>query len=271
MRSVTTRLSLSFATYVVLLVSVVLATGYVLRRQHDDGLVVNLSGRQRMLTQRMTHQLFTYATMVDTGADVTDARQRVATTMRVFESTLDALENGGPAPVDLQMASFRDCPPASSVVGQRLAIVRRTYGMYKRAAEDVLRGDAGGRTAGIASIRAMESELLAEMDAAVTLLQGEAEAKVTELFKIQGLALFLSVLLTWLLLRWVRAGVTQPLERLREAAEEMSLGNLHKAVPVTGSPELRSLAQSIDRLRTSLRALMDGRKADPVASEMADW
>lgn len=51
----------------------------------------------------------------------------------------------------------------------------------------------------------------------------------------------------------------------------MSLGNLHKAVPVTGSQEIRSLAQSIDRLRTSLRALMAGRKGDAVASEMADW
>jgi methyl-accepting chemotaxis protein len=271
MRRATTRLSLSFATYVVLLVSVVAATGYVLRRQHDDGLVVNLSGRQRMLTQRMTHQLFTYATMVDAGADVTDARDRVTTTMRVFESTLDALENGGPAPVDLQMASFRDCPPASAVVARRLEIVRRTYANYRRAADDVIAGDAERRARGIATVRATESALLAEMDAAVTLLQGEAEGKVTELFAIQGVALVLSVLLTLLLLRWVKSGVTEPLEALREAAEEMSLGNLHKAVPVTGSQEIRSLAQSIDRLRTSLRALMAGREGDAVASEMADW
>lgn len=272
MTRVASRLSLSFSVYLLLLVAVVSATGWVLRRQRDDGLVVNLSGRQRMLTQRMTHQLMTYAAKLDRGADVADARTRVRGTMRVFETTLAALDQGGPAPIDLQMASFRDVPSASRAVAARLALVRSTYQPYRDAAQQILVGDPSVRVAGIEAITTIESDLLAEMDAAVSLLQREAETKVNELFVIQGAALLLALLFTFVLVRWVRTGVTEPLEKLREAAEEMSLGNLHKAVPVSGSAELRSLAESFDRMRTSLRTLLStARPNDAVAVEMADW
>ncbi|UJR82830.1 type IV pili methyl-accepting chemotaxis transducer N-terminal domain-containing protein [Sandaracinus amylolyticus] len=275
MTHVGSRLAWSFATYVLLLAVVVTATVFLLRRQHDDGLVVNLSGRQRMLTQRMTHQLMTYAARADAGADAADARQRVRTTMRVFETTLDALASGGPAPIDLQLASFRDCPPASRTVARRLEVVRHLYASYRHAAQSILEGTPEARRAGIETITTLETELLGEMDTAVTLLQREAEAKVSELFVIQGVALLASLVLTLLLVRWVRSGVTAPLEKLREAAEEMSLGNLHKTVPVAGAAELRSLAESIERMRTSLRTLLEDRaperERDSVAVEMSDW
>jgi methyl-accepting chemotaxis protein len=272
-KRVASRLSLSFSVYLLLLVAVVSATGWVLRRQRDDGLVVNLSGRQRMLTQRVTHQLLTYSAKLDARADVTDARSRVRSTMRVFEATLAALDQGGPAPIDLQMASFREVPAASRPVAARLAMVRATYSPYREAARKILEGDAAARASGIETIINIESDLLAEMDAAVSLLQREAEAKVNDLFVIQGAALVLSLLFTLLLARWVRTSVIEPLERLREAAEEMSLGNLHKAVPISGSTELRSLAESFDRMRTSLRTLLTGarRSTDAVAVEIADW
>jgi methyl-accepting chemotaxis protein len=268
---VANRLSLSFLTYVLLLIGVVSATVFVLRRQHDDGLVVNLSGRQRMLTQRMTHQLLTYASKLDRGADAHDAADRVHRTMRVFETTLIALSDGGPAPIDLQMATFRDAPPASQVVRTQLFRVRALYMRYQQGADAVLKGTTVERANGIDVIVANESDLLAEMDAAVSLLQREAEAKVTQLFFIQGAALALALLLTFVLLRWVKNSVTEPLEKLRDAAEEMSMGNLHKAVPLTGSAELLSLGESLDRMRTSLCTLLDARGHDPIRAELAEW
>jgi nitrate/nitrite-specific signal transduction histidine kinase len=271
MTRVASRLSLSFLTYVLLLVCVVSATVFVLRRQHDDGLLVNLSGRQRMLTQRMTHQLLTYSSKLDHGADAHDAAERVHRTMRVFETTLNALSYGGPAPIDLQMATFRDAPPASEVVRTQLFRVRALYARYQEGAVAVLKGSPLERASGIEVIVGSESDLLAEMDAAVSLLQREAEAKVTQLFFIQGVAVALALLLTFVLLRWVKDSVTEPLEKLRDAAEEMSMGNLHKAVPLTGSAELLSLGESLDRMRTSLCTLLDARARDPIRAELAEW
>jgi nitrate/nitrite-specific signal transduction histidine kinase len=269
---VSTRLLVCFLCYVALLAGIVGATVLVLNRQHDDGLVVNLSGRQRMLTQRMTHQLLTFSSRLDGQADVADARQRVRTTMNVFETTLMALIEGGPAPTDLQLTAFRDVPPVSSSVVRRLNRVRQVYQRYREGAEAILEGSSTARKAGLESIISLESQLLTDMDSAVSLLQREAEKKVTDLFMIQGAALALSLMLTAALMRWARASVVQPLEQLRAAAEELSLGNLHRAMPNEGSPELRSLSESLERMRTSVRALLETRRrSDPVSMDMADW
>lgn len=271
MSRVGSRLAWSFVAYLLLVGGIVGATAVILGHQRDDGVVVNLSGRQRMLSQRMTHQLFTYAARVDAGADPMDARERVLTTIRVFESTLAALEEGGPAPLDLHMASFRTLPAAPATVADRIARVRRIYEPYRASARTVLDGPPEQRAEGLRGVVATETELLAELDSVVTLLQGEAESNVRSLFVVQAVAIFLGLVLTLALLRWVRHGVTEPLEKLRDAAEDMSLGNLTRPVPREGAAELRSLGESFERVRMSLRALIDKRQADDVASEMAGW
>ena len=58
---------------------------------------------------------------------------------------------------------------------------------------------------------------------------------------------------------------------LSAAAEEMSLGNLHKAVPLSGSAELLSLGESLDRMRTSLCTVLHARPKDPIRAELAEW
>ena len=55
------RLSLAFLLFFILLVSIFTVTKSVINTQKDDGLIVNLSGRQRMLTQRMTKETLIYA------------------------------------------------------------------------------------------------------------------------------------------------------------------------------------------------------------------
>src|SRR5690242_9997913 len=107
-KSLSVRLTLSAVLFLLLLLGTVAATVFVLQRQADDGLVVNLSGRQRMLTQRMTQQLLAYSAMRERGEDPQVQRQAVLLSMQVFETTLQALDRGGPAPMDLQMVNMRD-------------------------------------------------------------------------------------------------------------------------------------------------------------------
>jgi nitrate/nitrite-specific signal transduction histidine kinase len=82
-RSLSARLYLSFVVYLSLVVALSLSCSFVLRTQRDDGVSVNLSGRQRMLTQRMTHQLLYFAMQVRQGKPTVEARDAVLSTMRV--------------------------------------------------------------------------------------------------------------------------------------------------------------------------------------------
>ena len=66
------------------------ATWTVSRNQRLDGLVINIAGRQRMLSQKMAKE----ALAVADGTDTALAAKRDAT-MAVFAQSLDALRQGG--------------------------------------------------------------------------------------------------------------------------------------------------------------------------------
>lgn len=80
------------------------------RNQHADQDVINLAGRQPMLTQKyfkeyQTEAFFSRSQGGEFGED------SFLKTKKVFDTTLDALINGGEAPLDLEMTSFITIPP----------------------------------------------------------------------------------------------------------------------------------------------------------------
>src|SRR6478735_165834 len=206
-KSLGARIALIHVCYMCLLAAVVLTTGVVLQKQRDDGLVVNLSGRQRMLTQRMTHQLLGYAQLRDQGKPAQAERQALLLTLQVFEKTLEALDHGGPAPMDLQLVNLRQTPPASAPVSAQLARVRGLYWSHEKQARLILDGTETERHAAVAYIIENNSELLSEMNTAVSILQSEGEARVRQLYYIQGGALLLALLVFWLLSSYVERTV----------------------------------------------------------------
>ena len=267
-RSVATRLHASFVVYFGLILALGLSCSWVLQRQHDDGLVVNLSGRQRMLTQRMTHQLLYYASLVRDARPSIEARNAVLGTMRVFETTLTALDQGGSAPLDLQMTSMRALPAGSREVRQQIVRVRNVWSSFRLQARAILDMDASARDAAIERLVTNNTELLAEMDAVVVLMQREAEAKVEVLSMIQRGAMALGLLITVVLVWFVHWSITIPLKELALASREMSLGNLHREVPCDGPAEIANIGQSFERLRLSLRTVMAAQNRSPMMDAM---
>jgi methyl-accepting chemotaxis protein len=82
------------------------ATWWVAGQQKDDGLVLNLAGRQGMLTQKMTQELLSYQIeSVRTGRDDVAQANRVRNTMKIFDMTLSALKDSGRAPLLLDLGN----------------------------------------------------------------------------------------------------------------------------------------------------------------------
>lgn len=256
MGGISSRLRIVFGAFFLLLAASALSSALLLGQQHDDGLIVNLSGRQRMLTQRITHQLLTYAAARDAGQLAVAERDAVLRSIRVFEATLRALDEGGRAPLDLQMTRMRPTPPASPDVAAQITRVKRVFRGYRDHAQRILDGDADARRAGVAHVVLHNTELLDEMDAVVVLMQSEAEDKVGRLNIIQAITVLAGLFLMLAMEVFVRHAITRPLEKLQDASEEMSMGNLHRVVRVTGPLELVTLADSFERLRLSLKTLL---------------
>jgi nitrate/nitrite-specific signal transduction histidine kinase len=93
-----------FPISLMVLFSILIYTGYYFSSiQKDDGLRINLSGRQRMLTQKITKEILLYKI----GEISPDSIKK---SLEIFTETENALIKGGQAPLDMESENYRILP-----------------------------------------------------------------------------------------------------------------------------------------------------------------
>ena len=161
-----------------LVLGMFLVTWYATSNQKDDGLVINLAGRQRMLSQKMTKEflLVTEKSRQSNSIDKASADQ-VRATMEVFDITLKALTHGGKAPLDLDLTKtqFRLCPKAEEPVFSQLLIVNKKWQTFTGNMEIILQGKDKNKEL-TQWILFNNVPLLKEMNKAVVMMQSQSEA-----------------------------------------------------------------------------------------------
>ncbi|MEM8756429.1 MAG: type IV pili methyl-accepting chemotaxis transducer N-terminal domain-containing protein [Planctomycetota bacterium] len=91
---ISTRVFLAAATFCGITILTSIGTRVLLDGQRASGLMVNLAGRQRMLTQRMTKEALELANAAD-AAQRAAAADKLGGTALLFDDTLAALAHGG--------------------------------------------------------------------------------------------------------------------------------------------------------------------------------
>jgi methyl-accepting chemotaxis protein len=256
--TITSRIIGLFAAFAVLLGAGTLASHIVVKQQADDAVIVNLAGRQRMLTQKMTKE---GAQLVNTAREGNEAlltaqREQLQTTLRAFETTLLALRDGGPAPLNLEMTRMRQLPPAQTPeIARELTGVLAQWEPFKVSMNQLLRTN-GADAAAAKAVMAGNLPLMEQMNTVVTLMQRDSEQKVNTLVMVQSGALALGLLLV-VVGAWVaRSTIARPLLELSAAARSMSTGNLNVDFDLRGTREVKELGASFDRMRASMVAAL---------------
>lgn len=257
--SIQGRMIAFFSAFALLVAAIVLTTVVVLQGQADDGLVINLAGRQRMLTQKMSKESLMLANAAFAGQDssLEERGEQLRQTMRLFEATLFALRDGGPAPLDMQMSQMRDTPAAEDKgTRDQLNQVAELWKDFKGHLNGVL--SSGGRSQeDVDAVASKNLNLLKEMNVAVTLMQYSSEQKINRLYIVQAVAFLIAIALVIIGAYMAQAMISTPIQRLAEAAHAMSVGDLDAEVRVGGSREVDQLSRSFDRMRSSMLATLD--------------
>jgi methyl-accepting chemotaxis protein len=241
-----TAILLSFA---VLLAGGAFASHVVLSRQADDALIVNLAGRQRMLTQKLTKEAAELANLAHDAAnpvEIANKREQLQNTVRVFETTLFALKDGGSAPLNLEMTKMRTTQAiAVPEIQKQLSSVAALWEPFKKATSTLVASN-GGDAGALKTVMQTNMPLMA------------SENKVGVLVIVQGLSLALGVGLA-IAGAWIaRSTITKPLVELAAAARTMSTGNLNVDLNLSGAQEVKELGASFDRMRASMLATLGG-------------
>ncbi|VFQ43151.1 methyl-accepting chemotaxis protein [Desulfoluna butyratoxydans] len=251
--SIKVRQTLLMVGFSVIVVFMFCSTVVVSGRMKDDGLVINLAGRQRMLTQKMTKEILHYTASPDASSAAT-----IRNTAKVFDLTLKALTDSGNAPLTLNLktTAYRHCPAAG---GEVRAQLERVSGLWKRFyghLETIVSGGAGAADS-LAWVQANNLSLLGEMNKAVLLMQKASEKKLSLLYSLQigGVAVGLLVMLLGIRMTF---GLLTRLARVEKFARRLGSGDLNATSGIDGSDELGRIGGSLDTMAGEMKAMLQG-------------
>jgi len=249
LKSLQGRLTLLFVAFALLVLISVGATVWGVETQRQDALVINLAGRQRMLTQQMARLAF------ESGVGEEAANAALRDTEQTFDQTLQALRDGGTAPylsdTTVTLPFTRD-PGIRSALNQ----VELTWSDF-RALLDELQQTPRGAPSFTVTLQAIEeksSTLAAQADDVVRLYEADSVSKMNRLRVIQ-IGFFLCALILLGAGVWVtRRSALTPLRQLARAANRLGENDLETAIQPEGPQEMRKLAQAFESMRLSLRS-----------------
>ena len=224
--------------FMVFLVTV-LAGGFfvfkAIRSQHADKDVVNLAGRQSMLTQKyfkeyINELIFAKSEDKDFGKD------SFLKTKKVFDAALVALINGGYASLGLEMTKVAIIPPTTDPeVKNKLMEVKQLWDSTHESLNKLTEVEPNSAEYIAAYDDAYNSAnaTMKVMNEAVNMYQANSERKMSMLLWIQGGAVgivLLAIGLSWLffsrplikLLREIAEKLTQSSEQIASATSQIS-------------------------------------------------
>ncbi|MBI3942907.1 MAG: type IV pili methyl-accepting chemotaxis transducer N-terminal domain-containing protein, partial [Chloroflexi bacterium] len=211
------------------------ATFLAVQAQADDATVINLAGRQRMLTQKMTWLALTQPDNPDLGASI-----------QLFDQTLRALQDGGPTFDSTGRIVTLPSPP-DAALRRQLAEVAQTWTTLR----------AHLQTVDAEALQVEAPSILDQLDAVVSGLATRAQAK---LFRLQLIQL-ISFAAGLLILAWghyiTQRHIVQPIEILRMAAHRIAQGRLADPIPPMSEDELGELGSSIETMRAEIATTRD--------------
>ncbi|BCO09006.1 hypothetical protein GF1_13820 [Desulfolithobacter dissulfuricans] len=240
-----------------IIVCMFLATWYVTSKQKNDSLVINLAGRQRMLTQKMAKELLQFQLAREkTGKIDRRLAEQVENTTTIFDKTLNALIHSGQAPLtlDAQSSKYVTLPAATSNALEQLKVVAQQWESCKGRINTVLTSEQPV-DAILDTIIKGNMDLLKKMNEAVTIMQENAEGSVRLLITIQVVLVIFGLAAIAFALSTVQS-IGSRLEKIRSFTETFGNGNLTAVANISGTDELGQIGTSLDSMARNLRKII---------------
>ncbi|NJC97593.1 MAG: HAMP domain-containing protein [Anaerolineae bacterium] len=240
------QFAILFTAFVLLVIISVGGTYWGLQTQQQDALVINLAGRQRMLTQQMTRlAIQLQAGDVSVSATLQESEQ-------IFDQTLSALRSGGTAPhlTDsvVNLPATRDPQILAA-----LSDVESVWNSYRSTLE-AMTASVPASTFLQTTLEEQSNDLVQKTDEVVRSYEAGSIAKVKRLRAIQVIFL-VSALILLAVGAWVtRRSLLRPLQDLGLAANRLGQNDLDTPVQDEGPVEMRAVSQACDEMRSRLHA-----------------
>jgi len=272
------RFSISYKIGLILCINLILLFGILIQNyfisvaQEADALLINMAGRQRMLSQQMTKAVFLYILtskyalsdqeeVLHSDGERTkqlekEFKEEAETSALWFDKTLNALIRGGRMPIGQGVLS-KAVPSGSTP--DILAQLNRIKLLWTPFLDNLLgilyaTSDSEDKL-NLAQNYIHEKNLLllSEIEKSVKLFESEANKRALQIRAVQEMSVVIGLFVFIGTLLLIKKLVVEPLARMTETANEISLGNLEHEVSAVHNDEIGDLANSFALIIKSQR------------------
>ncbi len=239
------KISWVFATVIggIFLANVItiVATMITLHGQETDATAINLAGRQRMLTQKMTKEASFY---VQTGED--KWAQELKKTVELFDTSLAALEYGS---TDMHLSKVE-----SPEVLNELKKLETMWHTFKEKIETLLNSAPGSAKAKEALKYVEENNipLLKQANSATKAFENYSRSKISYLNTVMAVMTVISVILLILSQVIIKRFILNPLTKAVTAISECGQGRFDRAITPAGLGMIKKLLVAFNSLVASV-------------------
>jgi methyl-accepting chemotaxis protein len=248
---VTTRSSIGIRTVLLGLVGLAVLTAMgistmslcFLANQEKDAPVINIAGRQRMLSQKMSKE----SLMVARSTNAQEARKNLSATQSLFDQSLNALIAGN---TEMGLPATPDGPTRDQLL--HVKSLWRDFSPQITSIIDASVDSAEFHSA-LEHILANNVTLLKEMNKAVQMFEQDARDKVRllELILYSGIGVALVVFVVcWIVLSGL---ILRPIQRLITMIKALEQGDLGQRLRMQRGDEIGQMAQVMDDFADNLQ------------------
>ncbi len=262
--SLNTRLTLLVGVLLLAIGGTIGSTLWVTNAQRADGLVINLAGRQRMLTQKLTKATLGHVIEL---REQDEARKQVElvsehsaealAARKLFGDTLAALIHGGPASLGERKVNLPPCENRD--IRAQLAVVQQLWDAFTESI-DIIFADEAHKSSEFLSaldvVLTQNQKILAEMNKAVGMFRADSDNRVAALKHIQYAAGVVAVVVFVAVVTYIRRNVSRPLKDALSVANCVAAGDLTRTCPVTTTDEVGQLSCALNEMCGNLKQIV---------------
>ncbi len=257
------KLIFSSISFLGLIVGIFITVMILSKMAKNDAVVINLAGRQRMLTQKLTKEALMYK-------NNSIKKEDILLTAKLFDTTLKALTYGGEASLDLKMTKFVKLPPSTN---KQIAAQLQKVGMLKeKFYSNLMKFINTKDEKALSYLLAHNIELLKEMNKAVFMMQKDSEKKGAYLDYVIIAAIILGIFLVIISIL-VALKISDKIGHLIETTEVLATGDISAEIEVHDkiNDEVESLSFYMKKLIKSFNELIGGIKASTIRVETGSY
>ena len=244
----------------IVMLLVVGSTTYVVSSQSADARIIDIAGRQRMLTQKMSKEAFALVSALENKSPTEELRKGLLKTVSLYDKSLQALKAGG---LTLGTDGKETNLPESS--GEAKIQLNKVEGLWVRFKQSI--NTIADPAAVVASaefqkavkvIKKGNVPLLKESNKAVVLLKDASEKKTNLLMTVQITALLLTFAVTVISLILANKLIVRPLTTAVNIINKLSDGDLTMDIEAKSKDEIGQLLVAMKNMVERLRTIVGG-------------